>query len=66
MNFAKHRVVVEPEFEEVTEFSEGLAGFATNLDWEAFAAAVHRWSSITESRGDFLGILPGTSRFVDG
>ncbi len=24
------------------------AAFATNLDWEAFAAAVHRWSSITE------------------
>jgi hypothetical protein len=35
-------VVIEPEFEEVAEFSEGLAGFATNLDWEAFGAAVYR------------------------
>ncbi len=35
------KVVIEPEFEEVGEFSEGLAAFATNLDWEAFAAAVH-------------------------
>ena len=36
------KVVIEPEFEKVAEFSEGLAGFATNLDWEAFGAAVHR------------------------
>ena len=36
------RVVIEPEFEEVAEFSEGLAGFATNLDGGAFTAAVHR------------------------
>ena len=35
------KVVIEPEFEEVGEFSEGLAAFATNLDWEAFGAAVH-------------------------
>ncbi len=35
------KVVIEPEFEEVAEFSEGLAAFAANLDWEAFGAAVH-------------------------
>jgi hypothetical protein len=35
------KVVIEPEFEKVGEFSEGLAAFATNLDWEAFGAAVH-------------------------